>query len=89
MKRNVEDGTIQVSPNPVYDKLRIESKGTFGKEWHVIVIDMNGRLISNNSVSVESSLLIMSTEGWKNGMYQILISDELGNRYAQKILKME
>ena len=81
--------TISISPNPVSDKIHILSEGLIGKEWRISVIDLTGRLVSNNTVIVDQPLLIMSTDGWKNGMYQIFISDELGNNFVNKIIKVD
>ena len=86
---NLETPSILVMPNPVSDRLQILSTGPIGKEWHIVVIDATGRVVSNNTVKVDPPLLIMSTNGWRNGMYHISISDELGNRFEQKVIKFE
>ncbi len=88
-RSGLEHPNILINPNPVLDKLRIQSKGTFGKEWHVVVVDLTGRLVSNNTVTVKQPMLIISTEGWKNGMYYISISDELGNKFVRKFIKVD
>lgn len=85
----LDSPTIAISPNPFTSSIRIQSEGSIGKEWHIVIIDVTGRLISNNTVTVEEPYLIMLTDGWRSGMYQIYISDELGNSFAEKIIKVE
>jgi len=81
--------SITVSPNPVFDRLRIDSQGAIGKEWHLRIIDATGRVMSNTNLEMKESYLIISTDGWTNGIYHLSILDELGNRFSKKIVKVE
>ncbi|MEM9546889.1 MAG: PKD domain-containing protein [Bacteroidota bacterium] len=87
--RDKELSDIQVSPNPTTDVLRIEGVGPIGNEWRILVVDISGRVVANSTVQVDSPQLNMSTEAWKAGMYQVIVSDELGNRFIRKVIKVE
>lgn len=77
---------IQVYPNPVTDKFKINFPAEMeGKELNVEVMDINGRILYSHKETTKANTDV-DLSGFQTGMYFINISGE-GVNYNQKLIK--
>ncbi len=86
MKNTISKGGIKVYPNPVRDELNVEF-ATAGK-YSIIITDVVGRTISNNTMSVSAGRTVLPMDQYPNDVYLIQVTDEKGRSLLKdKIIK--
>jgi serine protease len=67
---NSDNNSVKVYPNPATDKINVVVKNKTENE--LMVYDMNGKLIYQNTISAST---IISTEKWSRGIYFVKVSN--------------
>ncbi len=77
---------VKTYPNPVIDQLHIEIKGVISKPYKAVVLDMQGKTISETEIKENDSEINMEWEA--AGMYMIQVFDPEGKLlYALKFIR--
>lgn len=94
-KTSVSDGTaetdqyinVNVYPNPVQDKLKIEFAAKDNIIMHYTLSDSNGRvLLDKENVSQRDEI---NLSGYQTGVYFLSITDNNNNQYEYKVSKVK
>ncbi|MDY5968808.1 MAG: agmatine deiminase family protein [Bacteroidales bacterium] len=80
-----EDGFGQFYPNPSSETatISINAKGACS----VCVVDMMGRIMLNNRIAVGSDKYTLNMQGFANGVYTVVFSDNEGHQTVRRIVK--
>lgn len=79
----INDGKVNLFPNPVEDLIQIESMDSNLKDAIIEIFDRNGQKVFMNNISFESGKYQISTEAaniQNSGIYFVRITSEEGNR---------
>ena len=83
-ENSLKDASFTISPNPTSDNLTITLEGfSFGRDHQILVYDLKGKLLINNSVSEIKTLNISDLP---NGAYTVVLVDKLSNKQSSKLI---
>ena len=68
---------VQVYPNPVSDVLQISVSGV-NDALEIMLVDMSGRVLSNEQVNDASQLISIPVQDLNSGMYQVVVKSMFG-----------
>jgi hypothetical protein len=71
--KNIATETAKVYPNPTTNVLNIHIGEVAKNNSFIRVIDMNGRLVSETTISEGQNSTVINTENWVAGIYTVLI----------------
>jgi len=77
--------TITVFPTPVRDMLKLEVSDKLNLPAHILLIDNNGTLVWQNTLSVIQTVIDMNQ--YPNGLYILEAIDALGSVFTCKVIK--
>ena len=78
---------ISMYPNPANELLMIKTNSASGSPIAVTIYDTNGRLIRKSKHNA-SELIAIPIENFNVGLYIVQLTDESGNRFHNKLLKI-
>lgn len=77
------ENALSVFPNPAKDNFSVNLKGTLNGVTTVSVYDLTGKIVFNETMN--SNQLVVNTEEWSNGIYQVRIEGD-SQVSAEKII---
>ena len=81
------NANLMVFPNPAKGKINLEIKNTTGQSYEVVMFDLNGKIIYNNTFQADKlgAGIAIDVSMCQPGMYMLkVISDD--NSYSKKII---
>lgn len=76
-----------VSPNPVREFLKVETRGTSGIN-RITIMDITGRVLEMKDMPVESCSVTIQTGHLPSGILNIMVSFGDGSRKVRKVIKL-
>lgn len=77
------DKDLKIYPNPLKDKLTIETS-FIGR---VEILDINGRVLKSNGIGYEFKKVDVDVSGLSHGIYMLRLIDDKGKTYFNKLIK--
>jgi len=83
------DVSLELSPNPVFDKLNVSVSGTIGQDYKLSVINHLGQVLNQNQISLSnsSSTTILDVTNFGAGIYFMNLSSEKGTLTKKFVVK--
>ena len=76
----------QNTPNPANDYTLIDIAGAVNQQSHLEVVDLSGKVIYKQEVSVGQKEISVNTSAWSNGLYFYRMSNSDGQTIAKKMM---
>lgn len=78
--------TITIFPNPAKNKAVLMLDARDGEELNLKVIDINGRIIKNQSLIIKNQLAELNTENLLPGVYVVIAINNAGEQFKSKLI---
>lgn len=75
----IAESALSLAPNPARDAVYVNLKGLTGGHWPLVVYDVNGRRMHQQTINGQRTIIY--TSGWANGVYVISYGP-----YTQKLI---
>jgi len=80
--KTVNNSDFSISPNPASQSLKLSFKSKEAKQLNVTITDANSALVYTSTMTNPRSEIDVGN--WKNGLYIIKGTDDLGQSYFKK-----
>lgn len=78
---------VELYPNPARENVTIKIPGD-NQEYHIQIVDMNGRVVATGSVKSQNSIMLIDVEQFSPGLYHVNLRDE-NTYYTGRFVKQE